>query len=579
MTAPIWMAAPPEVHSTLLTSGPGPGSLLAAAEAWKALSVNYTETADELIEVLAGVHGVTWDGPSAESYVAAHAPYLSWLQQESVNGAARAAEHETAAAAYTAAVAAMPTLGELAANHATRAVLLGTNFLGINTIPIALNEADYARMWVQAATVMSTYEGVADASVAAAPPTQPAPTIAKSAATVDPSNPPAWFTDLENYLQGLFPQPSYPNIGPEYQEILNFFNQIGFTDFNDPIATWLQGLNPSWLPPYPIPGNWLAFTGDFLSYLTPESIAYDLSVPLDPGSYIAFTGIVIVDDFLAIVYIAAFNPQALVLVVPAALTEIVGSTIGNTIQVLHYILEATLPALLPALLPAAAATLVPLAAAPVGLAGLAGLAGLTGLAPAATAPMLAPLIAMAPPPPPPPAPAPMAPAPAPVTLAHAPAVAPAPPPPPTPAGPTGVTMPAYMYVVGDLGLAALRAAGTSTRAKTAAAADAAEIPAVAAVPDEKQPLQRRRPATRAMRGRGYEYMDLDQELNYPNSAPAVTSSDRSTGPIGFAGSAARPGGSEPSGLATLTQDKFGGSSTVPMLPSTWSSDSPDVNDD
>ncbi len=159
MTMPIWAAFPPEVHSAALSSGPG-RSLLAAEQAWQALSAEYASG-----DLLAAVQAGTWQGPSAEAFVAAHVPYLAWLLQNSTNSTAAAREAETVAAAYTAALSAMPTLEQLATNHAVFAQLVATNFFGVNTIPIAQNEIEYLQMWLQAATTMAIYEAVSETAM------------------------------------------------------------------------------------------------------------------------------------------------------------------------------------------------------------------------------------------------------------------------------------------------------------------------------------------------------------------------------------------------------------------------------
>jgi PPE-repeat protein len=522
VTAPVWMASPPEVHSTLLSSGPGPGPLLSAAASWSSLSVEYASVADELTALLGAVQGGAWEGPTAAQYVAAHLPYLAWLTQASANSATAAAQHETTAAAYSTALAAMPTLPELAANHAIHGALVATNFFGINTIPIALNEADYVRMWTQAAATMATYDALSGAAVASTPQTTPVPQIIQAddvdnhdtAGTGDHDHEQEDPTQLDYVVADLLRRITGGRI--DWDPLEGTLNGVPMDDYTD--AT-----QPMW---------WVARSLEF----SQQFQTFGRELFTDPAS-----------AFQYLVQLAEFDW-------PTHVAQIV-QAIGASPQLLAVAMSGVVANL-------GAVT------------GVAGLAGLAGIQPAAL-----PAAAAAPTAAPPPIVAPTAGS-APVVTASATATAPAPPSPSTatvasaPAAPpaaTGVAgFPPYL-IGGGPGIGF--GSGMSARAKAAEpapdTAGAAAAQAAQAAARAQARARRRRGTAVGERGRRDEYMDLNCGPVIPPPDDGAVASNQGAGPVGFAGTTRGEPAAQAAGLTALADDEFGGGPRVPMLPGTW----------
>lgn len=154
----FWHAMPPEFNTARLMAGAGAAPMLQAAAGWEALAISLETQADELAASLASLTSV-WSGTASERVVAATMPMVAWLRTVAAQAQKRAMQATAQANSYSLAMATTPPLPEIEQNHITHAVLEATNFLGVNTVPIGVNEFDYfVRMWNQAAGAMDVYQ-------------------------------------------------------------------------------------------------------------------------------------------------------------------------------------------------------------------------------------------------------------------------------------------------------------------------------------------------------------------------------------------------------------------------------------
>jgi PPE-repeat protein len=461
------------------------------------------------------------------------------LTQASADSTAAATQHETAAAAYTAALAAMPTLPELATNHVVHGVLQATNFFGINMIPIALNEADYVRMWVQAATTMSAYQAVADTAVAATPATDAAPPILKSNSTAQASSLPTLSGDnplgLPQWLRDFLNQLGIGNSPVAHAPRLDYW-------FDDLLANYLQNFGVNWNPAAGTVNG-----ASYDSYADPSVLIYWVARSLE-----------LFEDFQQFGTYLVQNPVAAFQYLFS--WELFDFPL-HIEEVLVFLSQS--PALFVA---AGGAALAPLGAGAAGLAGLGALAQPPIVLPVdpVSAPTLFPVTASAPAvfassvapaaPPPPPMPA---------SAASAPTGPPPPTSPPPAAGP-GFSPP---YVVGGPTIGSWMSAKAKTQEPTSRGASRSPAAVAAVAAATRDPARTRRRRRAVQRDHADEFADMNVDVD-PDWGTSTEASDRGAGPLGFSGTVSK-GSEQATGLATLSSDGYGSGPSMPMLPNTW----------
>ena len=147
-------ALPPEINSARAYAGPQAVPLTAAAGAWQALAANLSSNATALNSAIMALLGGGWVGPSSAMMATGGAENVRWLFQAAVQAQETALAAEQAALAVEAAHAGVVPPPVIEANRTLLEALVASNFMGVNSGPIAACVAQYDEMWSQDATVM-----------------------------------------------------------------------------------------------------------------------------------------------------------------------------------------------------------------------------------------------------------------------------------------------------------------------------------------------------------------------------------------------------------------------------------------
>jgi PPE-repeat protein len=140
--------------SALIHSGPGPGSLLTAANAWRQLAIELGQTAAGYASTVAGI---SWQGPSATAMTLSTLPYIAWLHTTAGQAAQMSMAATTMVGSFGATQTAVVHPSVVTANRTRLAHLIATNIFGINFPAIAATEAQYMQMWAGNTTAMLGY--------------------------------------------------------------------------------------------------------------------------------------------------------------------------------------------------------------------------------------------------------------------------------------------------------------------------------------------------------------------------------------------------------------------------------------